>query len=89
MIARTPASMLRVLTPGLDGVRVIQPATTEAALRTLGHRTPLSGVVFLEDMLARRMVTAALARLDRSLAERVDVVDAGGRVRPRWPARGC
>ncbi|WP_157114753.1 AAA family ATPase [Nocardia niwae] len=79
MIARTPASMLRVLTPGPDGVRVLQPATTDAALRTLGHRTPVGGVVFVEDMLARRMVTAALARLDRSLAEQVDVVDAGGR----------
>ncbi|MBF6468804.1 AAA family ATPase [Nocardia beijingensis] len=79
MIARTPASMLRVLTPGPDGVRVIRPATTEAALRTLGHRTPLGSVVFVEDVLARRMVIAALARLDRSLAEQVDVVDAGGR----------
>lgn len=79
MIARTPASMLRVLTPGPDGVRVIRPATTEAVLRTLGHRTSLSGVVFVEDALARRMVTAALARLDRSLGEKVDVVDAGGR----------
>ncbi|MBQ0922695.1 AAA family ATPase [Saccharopolyspora endophytica] len=79
MIARTPASMLRMLTPGPDGARMIRPATNEAALRTLGHRTSLGGLVFVEDELARRIVTAALVRCDRTLAEQVDVVDAGGR----------
>lgn len=79
MIARTPTSMLRVLTPGPDGVRVIRPATTDAALRTLGHRTPLGGVMFVEDAMAKRIVTAALARFDRSLAEQIDVVDSNGR----------
>jgi hypothetical protein len=78
MIARTPPTMLRVLAPGPDGVRVIHPATTEAALQALGHRTPVGGVIFVEDKVAKRVVTTALARLDRSLADQVDVIDAKG-----------
>jgi hypothetical protein len=87
MISRTPPDMLRVLTPGPGGVRVIHPATTEAALHTLGHRTPVSGVIFVEDKVAKRMVTAALAQLDRSLAEQVDVVNADGASEARAGAR--
>lgn len=79
IICRTPASMLRVLTSSPTGVRVVSPATTEAALQTLGHRSPLKCVVFVEDALAKQIVTTAIATFDRSLAERIDIVDAGGR----------
>ncbi|SEF32442.1 AAA domain-containing protein, putative AbiEii toxin, Type IV TA system [Amycolatopsis pretoriensis] len=78
MISRVPPAMLRVLTPGPDGTRVIRPVSTGAALHTVGHRIPVSGVIFVEDEVAKRMVTAALARLDRTLAEQVDVVAAKG-----------
>jgi hypothetical protein len=50
---------------------LIRPTTPDAALRTLGQRTPVGGVLSVEYALAKRMVTAALARFDRSLAKQV------------------
>ncbi|MEY9912823.1 energy-coupling factor transporter ATP-binding protein EcfA2 [Catenulispora sp. MAP12-49] len=79
MIARTPASMIRVLAPGLEGAQIVSPSSPASALRMLGHAPGLAGIVLVEDDLARRIIQAFLARIDSHLAHRVDVIDSGGK----------
>jgi predicted ATPase len=87
MIARAPASMIRVLTPGPAGARIVRPISPSSALRMLGHDPGLAGVVLVEDALARSIMQAFLARIDNQLAHRVDIIDSGGKDKALAAAR--
>ena len=87
MIDRTPASMIRVLAPSTAGVQIVRPSSSISALRMLGQYPELAGIVLVEDDLARRIVQAMLSRSDNYLAQRVDIVDCGGKDKALATAR--
>jgi len=79
MIMRTPEHLLRELIPNPAGTRVRQHARSVDILRHLGHEPELTGIVLVEDDLAKRTVAAILARLDPPLARQVDIIDSDGK----------
>jgi len=79
MILRTPAQLLRELIPNPAGTRARHAASPVEVLHHLGHEPELTGIVLVEDDLAKRAVAAILARLDPSLARQVDIVDSDGK----------
>ncbi|GAB3176164.1 hypothetical protein GCM10027059_50620 [Myceligenerans halotolerans] len=79
MIGRVPPKCVRQVTRGPDGARVSQVGSTDAVLQALSLAPrSVTGVAFVEDVLAARMARRILERHGGHRAGELDIIASGG-----------
>ncbi|MFF5074641.1 ATP-dependent endonuclease [Micromonospora olivasterospora] len=78
ILSRIPLGNIRMCVSSVDKVRVVTPTSIMQVQDTVGIRSRIRGVLFVEDEAAATILGSIFALLDMSLAREFELVAAGG-----------
>ena len=78
MLARFPLSHVRMCVPSEAGTRIVTPQSLVQVHDCVGIETPIRSLAFVEDDLAKILLSAIFARFDIALTREVEIIPVGG-----------
>ena len=78
ILARFPLTHVRMFVPSDSGTRIVTPQSLVQVYDCVGIDTPIRGLAFVEDDLAKVLLSAIFTRFDIALTREVEIVPVGG-----------